>query len=120
MMTQELIYVARVKQIPKRATGLDKSEGNGKHVRDRKAMDSYGSEACTQGSDTVYLYLANTGEVGHGSEVREGVVWRWGEGGAYFRVPAQVLLGEISCWYGVSFKRGKYELEPLDACYRGW
>ena len=36
MMTQELIYVARVKQIPKRATGLDKSKGNGKHVRVEK------------------------------------------------------------------------------------
>ena len=29
-----------------------------------------------QGSDTTYLYLANIGEVGHGSKVREGAVWR--------------------------------------------
>ena len=120
MKTQELIYAARVKQIPERATRSDKPEGNGKRVRARKAMDSYGSGACTQGSDTVYLYPANTGEVGHRLEVREGVVWQWGEGGAYFRVPAQVLLGEISCCDGISSKRGKYELEPLDAFYRGW
>ena len=83
-------------------------------------MDSYGSGAYTQGSDTIYLYPVNTEEVGHGSEVREGVVWRWGEGGAYFRVPAQVLLGEMSYWDGISSKRGKYELEPLDTCYKGW
>ena len=44
-------------------------------------MDSHGSEAHTQGSGTTYLYLANTGEVGHRSKVREGVVWWWGEGG---------------------------------------
>ena len=69
MKTQELIYAARVKQIPD-------PKGNGKCVRARKAMDSYGSEARTQGSDTIYLYLANTGEVGHGSEVRE--VWSGG------------------------------------------
>ena len=51
-------------------------------------MDLYGSGAYTQGSGTTYLYPTNTGEGGHGSEVREGVVWRWGEGGAYFGVIA--------------------------------
>ena len=60
MKTRELIYAVRVKQIPERATGLDKPKGNDKRVRARKAMESYGSEACTQGSDTVYLYPANT------------------------------------------------------------
>ena len=59
----------------------------------RKAMDSYGSGACTQGLDTTFLYPTKTGEVGHWSEVKEGVVWRWGEEGAYFRVPTQALLG---------------------------
>ena len=34
-----------------------------------------------QGLGITYLYLANTGEVGHKFEVREGVVWQWGEGG---------------------------------------
>ena len=76
MKTQELIYAARVKQIPERAIESDKPKGNGKHMRAKKALDSYGSGACTQGSDTVYMYPANTGEVGHRSEVREGVVWR--------------------------------------------
>ena len=38
---------ARAKQIPERVTGSDKPEGNGKHVRARKVMDSYGSGACT-------------------------------------------------------------------------
>ena len=32
-----------------------------------------------QGSDTTHLYLANTRAVGHGSEVREGMVWRRGK-----------------------------------------
>jgi len=34
-----------------------------------------------QCSGTTNLYLANTGVVGHGSKVREGMVWRWREGG---------------------------------------
>ena len=34
---------------------------------------------------------------GHGSEVREGMVWRWGDRKTYFRVPAQALLKEMSC-----------------------
>ena len=46
MKTQELIYVARVKQILEHAIGSDKPEGNGKHMRAKKAMDSYGSGAC--------------------------------------------------------------------------
>ena len=78
--TQRFIRVARVKQALERAVESDKPGGNGKHVRPRKAMDSYGSIACMQGLSFTYLYFANTGEVGHGSEVREGVVWRWGEG----------------------------------------
>ena len=41
-----------------------------------------------QGPGTTYLYPANTKEVGPGSELRKGVVWRWEEGGAYSRVPA--------------------------------
>ena len=51
----------------------------------------------TQGIGTTYMYQANTEEVGHGSKVIEGVVWRWREGGAYFGVPAQALLGKMSC-----------------------
>ena len=41
-------------------------------------------------------------------------------GGAYFGVPAQALLGEISYWNDIPPKRGKHELESLGACYKGW
>ena len=74
MKTQELIHTIRVKQVLEHATELNKPIGNGKHMNARKSMDSYKSGARTQGSGTTYLYLANTREVGYGSEVREGVV----------------------------------------------
>ena len=38
----------------------------------------------TQYLGTTNLYPANTEAVGHASKVREGVVWRWGEGGTLF------------------------------------
>ena len=50
-----------------------------------------------QGLGTTNMYSANTGVVGHGLEVREGMVWRWGEGKAYFGVPTHILLGMMSC-----------------------
>ena len=34
-----------------------------------------------QGLSTTHFYPANTGAMGHGSEVKESVVWWWGEGG---------------------------------------
>ena len=37
---------------------------------------------------------------------------------AYFEVPAQTLLGEMSCWDDIPRKKGKHELESLGACYR--
>ena len=37
-----------------------------------------------QDSGTTNLYPANTGAVGHGSEVRDGMVWWWREGGSLF------------------------------------
>ena len=43
-----------------------------------------------------------------------------GTRGAYFEVLAQAILGEMSCWEDISPKSGKYELESLGACYRGW
>ena len=46
----------------------------------------YAEVEYAQSLDTTNLYLANTGMVGHGSEVREGMVWRWGKGKAYFEV----------------------------------
>ena len=46
----------------------------------------------------------------------------WSSGGekeeAYYGVPAQALLGEMSCWDDIPPKRGKDELESLGACYR--
>ena len=74
MKTQELIHATRIKQAPKHAAELDKPVGNGKRMNARKTMDLYGSGACIQGLGTTYLYPANTGEVGHGSEVRKDVV----------------------------------------------
>ena len=68
--TQEPIHAARVKQAPE----SNKPVGNGKRMSAKKAMDSYGSGARTQGSGTTYMYPANIGEVGHGLEVREDVV----------------------------------------------
>ena len=120
MKTQKLIHTARVKQTLEQTTESDKYGANGKRVKAKKVMESYGSGACTQGLNTTYMYLADTGEVGHELEVREGMVWQWGEGEAYFRVPTQALLGEMSCWDEISSKRGKHELKPLNACYIGW
>ena len=55
--------------------------------------------------------------MGHGSKVREGMVWQWGEGKTYSGVPAQALLGEMSCWDDMPPKRSKDELEPLGVCH---
>ena len=74
MKTQELIHATRVKQAPEHAIESDKPIGNGKRVKARKAMDSYGSGAYIQGSGTTYLYPTNTEEVGHGPEIREGLI----------------------------------------------
>ena len=47
----------------------------------------------------------------------------WSGGGekevVYFGVLTQTSLGEMSCRDGISPKRSKNELEPLDACLRG-
>ena len=96
--TKKLTHATRVKQAPERVPKSNKPVGNGKRMNIRTTMDSYGSRACTQGSSTTYLYPANTGEVGHRSKVIEDMVWQWREGGAYFGVLAQALLGEISYW----------------------
>ena len=60
-----------------------------------------------QAPSTTNLYPANTGVVGHESEVREGMVWWWGEGEAYSGVLTQALLGEMSCWDDIPPKRGR-------------
>ena len=40
-------------------------------------------------------------------------------GKTYFEVPAQTLLGEVSCWDDIPPKRSKTEFEPLGACHEG-
>ena len=69
MRTQRLIHTARVKQALEHAVESNKLGGNDKPMRARKAIDLYESGARMQGSDTTYLYLANIGELGHGSDV---------------------------------------------------
>ena len=75
MKTQELIHTARVKQALKYVVESDKLVGNGKCMRARKAMDSYGSGARIQGLGITYLYPANIREVDRGLVVRESVIW---------------------------------------------
>ena len=69
MRTQRLIHAVRVKRALERAVESDKPGGNGKRMKAKKATDSYESGARIQGLDTTYLYLSNTGEMGHGSDV---------------------------------------------------
>ena len=92
MKTQKLLHTARVKQTLEHVTKSDKLRGNGKRMRARKAIDTYGSGARTRPRHHLPIYLANIGEVVHRSEVKEGVVWWWGKGGAYFGVLAQAFL----------------------------
>ena len=40
-------------------------------------------------------------------------------GKTYSEIPAQALLGEISCWDDILPKRSKDELEPLGAYHEG-
>ena len=72
-----------------------------------------------QGPNTTSLYPANTKMVSHGSEIRGGMVWRWGEGKAYSRVPAQILFEIMSYWDDLPPTISKNELEPLGACLEG-
>ena len=46
-----------------------------------------------QGSGTTHLYPTNTGVVGHNLEIREGIVWWWGEG-------ESLLWGSYSSSFG--------------------
>ena len=54
----------------------------------------------TQGSGIIYLHLANTGMMGHGSVGKRGYGLARGggeKGEVYSRIPAQALLRETSC-----------------------
>ena len=48
METQKLLHAAGVKQAQKRAVESNKPKSNSKRMKARKAMDTYGSEACTR------------------------------------------------------------------------
>ena len=48
MNNQLLIYATSVKQVVEHAARPDKPASNGKHMNARKAMDLYGSGACTR------------------------------------------------------------------------
>ena len=41
------------------------------------------------------------------------------KGKTYSKVPAQDLLGEVSCWDDIPPKKSKAELEPLGVCHEG-
>ena len=43
------------------------------------------------------------------------MVWRWGEGKTYSRVPTQAFLGDMFCWDDIPPKGSKDELGPLGA-----
>ena len=60
-----------------------------------------------QSPGTTNLYPTNTKVVGHGLEVRRGIVWWWGEEKAYFGVLTQTFLEKMSCWDDILPKRGK-------------
>ena len=47
-------------------------------------------------------------------------MWSGGreKGEAYSGVLAQALLGEMSYWNDIPPKKGKHELESLNACYK--
>jgi len=47
------------------------------------------------------------------------MVWQWGEGKTYSRVPAQDLLGEMSYWDDIPPKGSKDEAGPLGVCHEG-
>ena len=47
------------------------------------------------------------------------MVWRWGEGKAYFGIPTQILLEVMSSWDELPPKKSKDKLEPLGACHDG-
>ena len=53
--------------------------------------------------------------------VRDKRAWSGGRerGKTYSGVPAQALLGKMSCWNDIQSKRSKDELELLGACHEG-
>ena len=53
MKTQELIYAAKVKQIPERAIGSDKPKGNGKRVEPEKQW-TYTEEGHAHKAQTAF------------------------------------------------------------------
>ena len=115
-----IIHAARVKQIPAHAAELDKHKGNGKCVKTKKVMDSGGSRTCTQGSGTTYCTQLIQGRWATGQRYERGCGLAVGRRrGPILGFPLKLFWREMSCWYDISPKRSKHELESLDACHIG-
>jgi len=87
-------------------------------MNNRQAMDTHGSGACTKLMHHQLVssqYKSGRAWVRGGSEVREGMVWRWGEGKRLFWGFRSNSFGEMSYWDDIPPKRGKYELDSLGA-----
>ena len=88
--------------------------GSTNGVKARKKQSSGGVEH----TQRVKAPPTCTQPIHGGSRLLEGVVWRWGERGVYLGFLLKLLWKEISCWDGISPKRGKYGLRPLHTCHR--
>ena len=92
MKAQRLVHTTRGQErVAKRA---DKPLGHGKRMNSRQAMNTHGSGACTRLRHHPLIsnqYRSGGLRVkGYGLEVER-------KGKAYFGVPAQAFLGEMSC-----------------------
>ena len=67
----------------------------------------------------THLYPATTSTVDHRLEVRQGMVWQWGEEESLFRDSYSSLFWE-KCPTEMTYhpKNGKTELESLSACHK--
>jgi len=90
--------------------------GHGERMSNRQVLDIHRSEAHARPRHHQFIP----------SQYRKGWVrgkraWSSGRerGKTYSRVPAQALLGKMSCWNNIPSKRSKDELESLGACYEG-
>ena len=105
MKAQRLIHATRAQE--RVAECANEPSGYGKRMNSKQAMDTYGSGARIR---LRHHKLIPSQYKSGGSWVRgKRVLWSDGgeKGGAYSRVPAQTLLGEMSCWDDMPPKTGK-------------
>ena len=73
----------------------DEPPDHSKRMSSEKAFDIH--ESGVRARPRHYQPIPNQYRSGgHEPEVREGMVWRWGERKTYSSVPAQILFGEMS------------------------